>query len=73
MLGLEEGSLGNSPVRIDIDSPEGIHIPNGNEAGSRWNTNWRPGGYTYPCGIPEAVANQIPEGSYTVNPIRREK
>ena len=66
-LGLERGTLGDSPVRIDIANPQGLRMPTGNEMGA--NGNWLPGGYTT-RGIPEAVIDQVQPGNYTVMPIK---
>ena len=66
-LGLESGTLGDTPVRIDIPKPQGLRMPSGNERGA--NENWLPGGYTT-RGIPEAVIDQVQPGNYTVRPIQ---
>lgn len=66
-LGLGPGTLGDSPVRIDIPRPQGLRMPTGNELGA--NENWLPGGYTT-RGIPEAVIDQVPPGNYTATPIQ---
>ncbi len=63
-LGIPPGAWqGVSLSRIDIPNPSsvGIRIPSGNEPGA--NGQWVPGGYTS-GGVPEAVTNQIPAGSY---------
>ncbi|WP_312943258.1 hypothetical protein [Oscillibacter sp.] len=66
-LGLERGTLGDTPVRIDIAKPQGLRMPTGNERGA--NENWLPGGYTT-RGVPEAVIDQVQPGNYTVMPIK---
>ncbi len=50
---------------IASDKIESPHIPSGNEAGSRDNPDWRPGGNTSPGGMSEAVMKNIGEGDYT--------
>ncbi|GLQ89401.1 DUF6861 domain-containing protein [Dyella flagellata] len=67
MLGLDEGYLGDAPVRVDIPNPAGYRIPTGNEFAA--NGFWRPGGATWPGGLPEAVIDPVPAGSYVVNPV----
>jgi hypothetical protein len=67
ILGLKKGYFGDtSPVRIDITpaNVNNLHIPSGNETGAI-NDFWRPGGRTYPGGLPEAVIDEIPKGDYT--------
>ncbi|HET6991442.1 MAG TPA: hypothetical protein VFJ43_08970, partial [Bacteroidia bacterium] len=59
LLGLTPGELGNNPIRIDISSPSGLRMPNGNELGA--NNQWIPGGETS-GGIPEATVDQIQPG-----------
>ncbi|MHB1636167.1 hypothetical protein [Acidiferrobacter thiooxydans] len=66
LLGLELGTLGTNPVRIDIPLPNGLRVPNGNELGA--NEQWLPSGYTA-GGIPEATINPAAPGTYTVNPV----
>ena len=44
LLGLDRGALGNNPVRIDVDNPTGLRMPDGNEL--RANNQWIPGGVT---------------------------
>ncbi|MBA3603817.1 MAG: hypothetical protein H0W50_09310 [Parachlamydiaceae bacterium] len=61
LLGLTPGYLGKKPYRIDVASPSGLRVPNGNELGA--NEFWLPGGFTS-GGVPEATVNQIVEGSY---------
>lgn len=53
-------------MRIDVSSPNGLRMPNGNELGA--NEQWLPGGYTA-GGIPEATINPALPGTYTVNPV----
>ncbi|WP_166462381.1 ribonuclease YeeF family protein [Psychrobacillus vulpis] len=57
LLSLEPGTLGSSPVRVNIPNPTGLRIPDGNEIGA--NSQWIPGGYTG-GGIPEATIDQVP-------------
>ncbi|HEL9627668.1 TPA: hypothetical protein U0J71_000764 [Streptococcus suis] len=66
ILGLHPGDLGDSPVVIDIpvDSIHNLKIPSGNEV-SAFDDFWRPGGKTYPGGMPEAVIDEVPWGEYT--------
>ena len=66
LLGLNRGTLGSNPKRIDVDSPLGLRIPNGNEDGA--NSYWIPGGKTS-GGILEAIVDQIQPGKYIVKPI----
>ncbi|MCH5597971.1 hypothetical protein [Niabella ginsengisoli] len=66
ILGLEKGILGNNPVRIDVDNPIGLRLPDGNELGA--NPLWIPGGRTK-GGILEATVNQIQQGTYSVHYI----
>ena len=62
LLGFDEGYFGDAPIyRLDV-SPEviaqrGVFMSSGNEDGA--NLWWRPGGRTYPGGIPEAVMRNI--------------
>ncbi|MEX2803509.1 hypothetical protein AB3329_00115 [Streptococcus sp. H31] len=58
LLGLEKGSLGNHPVLLEFDHVDNLRLPDGNEAGS--NDFWRPGGLTYPGGVPEAIIDPVP-------------
>lgn len=39
---MEPGTLGGSPVRLDIAEPQRLRMPNGNELGA--NEQWIPGG-----------------------------
>ena len=70
MLGLDAGYLGSAPVRVDIPNPAGYRIPTGNEFGA--NSNWRPGGLTWPGGLPEAVINPVSPGGYVASPASGE-
>lgn len=65
LLSLEPGTLGANPVRIDVPSPNGLRMPNGNELGA--NKQWIPGGHTG-GGIPEATINPVQPGTYIVKP-----
>ena len=62
LLGFDEGYLGDGPIyRLDV-SPEvvaqkGVYMSTGNEYGA--NKWWRPGGRTYPGGIPEVIMRDI--------------
>jgi filamentous hemagglutinin len=66
LLGIEDGYLGANPIRVDIPNPKNTRIPTGNEFGA--NNLWRPGGYTYPGKMPEAIIDPVPAGSYTSQP-----
>lgn len=66
LLGLENGSLGNNPVRIDISNPRNLRMPSGNELGA--NNQWIPGGYTH-GGILEAVIDPLMPGEFVVKKI----
>jgi len=65
-LGVLLVSLGASPVRVDIDNPANVRIPDGNELGA--NAQWVPGGKTS-GGIPEATIDRVPAGSYESSSI----
>ncbi|MFZ5862842.1 MAG: DUF637 domain-containing protein, partial [Nitrospirota bacterium] len=67
LLGFDAGYLGATPVRVDIPSPTGYRIPTGNEFGA--NDFWRPGGFTWPGGLPEAVIDPVLPGNYIANPV----
>ena len=67
LLGLDAGYLGSAPVRVDIPAPMGYRIPSGNEFAA--NTFWRPGGLTWPGGLPEAVIDPVSPGYYVVKPV----
>ncbi|NSX11265.1 hemagglutinin repeat-containing protein [Pseudomonas lini] len=68
-LGLDKGYLGNNPVLVNITKVDGYRIPSGNEFGA--NDFWRPGGFTSPGGLPEAVINPVQPGGYTVSNVFR--
>jgi hypothetical protein len=67
LLGLSQGQLGKTPVRVDIPSPNGLQMSSGREYGA--NTLWNPGGYTN-GGLPEAIINPVKPGDYLVTPIK---
>ena len=69
IIGFDECFLGDGPLyRLDV-TPEvvakkGISISSGNEDGvNKW---WRPGGKTYPGGVPEAVIDPVPKDKVTL-------
>ena len=66
LLGLDEGSLGDSPKMVLPQEVHNYRIPDGNEGGSRANPQWRPGGKTYPGGVPEAVIDPVPKDKLTL-------
>lgn len=66
LLGLKKGTLGNNPVRIDVDKPKGLRMPSGNELGA--NEFWIPGGKTSGR-VLEATVDQIQPGTYIVKPV----
>ena len=66
ILGLERGSLGAMPNRIDIPNPINIRVPTGRESGA--NESWIPGGYTSQ-GIEEAVIDQVSPDEYTIGKV----
>ena len=66
LLGLDEGSLGDSPKLVLPQEVHNYRIPDGNEGGSRANLQWRPGGKTYPGGVPEAVIDPVPKDKVTL-------
>ncbi|MDG4967431.1 T7SS effector LXG polymorphic toxin [Lactococcus lactis] len=75
LLGFEEGYLGDEPLnRIDVApdvvAQHDLRIPSGNEEGA--NEFWKPGGYTDPGGMSEAVMNNIgeKEGDFTWHPLK---
>jgi hypothetical protein len=68
LLGFDKGYLGNSPVLIDIPKPTGYRIPSGNEFAA-YDDFWRPGGYTYPGKLPEAVIDPVLPDNYVVKKI----
>ena len=59
LLGLDPGSLGENPIMIQPNKVDNLRIPSGNEGGSKNNIQWRPGGKTYPGGVPEAVIDPV--------------
>ena len=59
LLGLDEGSLGDSPKMVLPQEVHNYRIPDGNEGGSCANPQWRPGGKTYPGAVPEAVIDPV--------------
>lgn len=66
LLGLDHGSLGDSPKMVVPQEVHNYRIPDGNEGGSRENPQWRPGGKTYPGGVPEAVIDPVPKDKVTL-------
>lgn len=54
---------------MNITKVDGYRIPSGNEFGA--NDFWRPGGFTSPGGLPEAVINPVQPGGYTVSNVFR--
>ncbi|MBF1112303.1 MAG: hypothetical protein HXL62_08450, partial [Streptococcus sp.] len=66
LLGLDEGSLGDTPKMVLPQEVHNYRIPDGNEGGSRDNSQWRPGGKTYPGGVPEAVIDPVPKDKVTL-------
>ena len=66
LLGLDEGSLGDTPKMVLPQEIHNYRIPDGNEGGSRKNPQWRPGGKTYPGGVPEAVIDPVPKDKATL-------
>ena len=66
LLGLDKGSLGDSPKLVLPQEVHNYRIPDGNEGGSRANPQWRPGGKTYPGGVPEAVIDPVPKDKVTL-------
>ena len=65
LLGLDRGTLGANPVRLDIENPSGLRMPSGNELGA--NEKWIPGGKTS-GGTLEATVDQIQPGTYVPTP-----
>ena len=66
LLSLEPGTLGDSPVRLDVEEPNGLRMSSGNELGA--NEQWIPGGTTG-GGIPEATIDSPLPGEYISTPI----
>ena len=67
ILSLEDGSLGDSIVRIDVPEPQGSRMPSGNEKGA--NDHWIPGGYT-DGGMKEVVIDPVSRGEYIVIEVK---
>ena len=66
LLGLDDGYLGTTPYRIDVESPSGLRMSDGNELGA--NEYWIPRGKTS-GGVTEATVDQIKEGTYSVKNV----
>ena len=64
ILGLEDGSLGNNPTIISINSPSNLRMPSGNELGAS-QKEFIPGGFTS-GNQPEAVIDSVSKGDYKV-------
>ena len=60
LLGLDYGSLGDSPKMVLPEEVHNYRISDGNEGGSRDNPQWRPGG-KHSGGVPEAVIDPVPK------------
>lgn len=73
LLGLDEGSLGDRPIMIQPREIENLRIPSGNEGGSMDNPQWRPGGLTYPGGVPESVIDRVPKDNIDIIEIWRDE
>ena len=71
LLGLPDNFLGNTPIRADVafEDIKHLRIPTGNEAGAMYNLDWRPGGNTYPGGIPEAVIDPVESDKVKVSSL----
>ena len=69
LLGLDKGSLGNNPIMIEPKEVENLRIPSGNEGGARENVQWRPGGKTYPGGVPESVIDRVPKDKLNIKEL----
>ncbi|HFI0585978.1 TPA: hypothetical protein ACGO00_000096 [Streptococcus suis] len=69
LLGLDEGSLGEHPIMIEPREVSNLRIPSGNEGGSKDNIQWRPGGLTYPGGVPEAVIDPVPTDALNITKL----
>ena len=65
-LGLSPGDLGDAPIKIDINNPEGLRMLSGNEFGA--NSYWLPGGRTS-GGIPEATIEPVKVSEAIINPV----
>ncbi len=68
LLGMDDGYLGDSPVLVEIPNPANYRIPTGNEFAA-YEDFWRPGGFTDPGGLPEAVIDPVKAGDYIVKPV----
>ena len=69
LLGLDKGSLGNNPIMIEPKEVENLRIPSGNEGGAIGNVQWRPGGKTYPGGVPESVIDRVPKDKLNIKEL----
>ena len=69
LLGLDKGSLGNNPIMIEPKEVENLRIPSGNEGGASENVQWRPGGKTYPGGVPESVIDRVPNDKLNIKEL----
>ena len=69
LLGLDKGSLGNNPIMIEPKEVENLRIPSGNEGGASENVQWRPGGKTYPGGVPESVIDRVPKDKLNIKEL----
>ena len=73
LLGLDKGSLGNNPIMIEPKEVENLRIPSGNEGGASGNVQWRPGGKTYPGGVPESVIDRVPKDKLHIKELWSEQ
>ena len=73
LLGLDKGSLGNNPIMIEPKEVENLRIPSGNEGGASGNVQWRPGGKTYPGGVPESVIDRVPKDKLNIKELWSEQ
>ena len=69
LLGLDKGSLGDYPMMIEPKEVENLRIPSGNEGGASGNVQWRPGGKTYPGGVPESVIDRVPKDKLNIKEL----
>ncbi len=69
LLGLDKGSLGNNPIMIEPKEVENLRVPSGNEGGASGNVQWRPGGKTYPGGVPESVIDRVPKDKLNIKEL----
>jgi hypothetical protein len=67
LLALDEGYLGEKPIKIEASTPKGLRMPSGNEKGA-YQGLWEPGGDTQ-GDIPEAVIDQLKKGDYTYGSV----